>query len=124
MEPSDLFSSLLQDPNAMQKIAGMASQLMQNMPDTAKTQAPSAMPQTAPASPDPTAALLQQAIPAISAIAQSGQQANPARIQLLHAIKPFVSSDACAQIDHAERILSMARMAKAAASQLTASAGQ
>ncbi len=39
------------------------------------------------------------------------------RAELLHALRPFLSQDTCAQIAHAERILSMARMAKTAARQ-------
>jgi hypothetical protein len=41
-----------------------------------------------------------------------------ARLQLLTALKPFLSASAGEQIDHATRLLSMARMAKTAAGQI------
>lgn len=90
MEPADLLSNLFQDPEAMQKLSGMAAELMHG------TSAPSA-PSTEDAAPP--------------------RRANASRAELLHALRPFLSEETCAQIAHAERILSMARMAKTAARQ-------
>lgn len=132
MESSDLFSSLLQNPDTMQKLASMAAEVMGGMTpppadfsSASETDAPqqSALPSAAPASlprtPDPTVDIMTKAMPVLSVIAQSGSKlARPERIQLLTALKPFVSPKTCAEIDHAERILSMARMTKTAAAEV------
>lgn len=49
--------------------------------------------------------------------AAAPRRTNASRAELLHALRPFLSEETCAQIAHAERILSMARMAKTAARQ-------
>ncbi|MDO4173204.1 MAG: hypothetical protein Q4D42_00440 [Eubacteriales bacterium] len=114
MDSADLFASVLENPEAMQKIAGIASELMGNTSDDT-TKQPLDVPVTAPDISNETIARL---LPALSGIAQSSQNLpNPSKRQLLHALRPFLSSDTCAQIDHAEHILSMAQMAKAAAEQ-------
>lgn len=105
MESADLFSSLLQDPDAMQKLAGIASELMQS------SGAPAPPAQESPSLDES----FTQLLPIISAISQSGQTlCHPARQQLLDALRPFLSSATCAHIDHAEHIVSMAQMAKTA----------
>ena len=61
----------------------------------------------------------------ISTISQSGHTpCNPAKQQLLDALRPFLSPSTCAQIDHAEHIVSMAQMAKAAQALLLQSGQQ
>lgn len=123
MESSDLFSSLLQNPETMRQLASLASEVMggmasQSPPSDGSAPAPQTLPAAPQQAPDPTSDLMRKAMPALSAIAQSAHgTADPARVQLLHALKPFVSPKTCEQIDHAERILSMARLAKAAAGQ-------
>lgn len=68
---------------------------------------------------DPTAELMSKAMPVIAAIAQSGKNAvDRDRMNLLISLKPFVAHDVGAQMDHAVRLLSIARMAKAAMGQL------
>lgn len=131
MEAADLFSSLLQDPETMQKLAGIASELMGG------GNPPPGPPQSSdgagmPASPDPPSTyqppapfpndlnpdFMRRLAPALSALSQSGKNAvNPARFQLLCALKPFVSPRTREQIDHAEHLLRMARMAQTAAEQ-------
>ncbi len=124
MESSDLFSSLLQNPETMQQLASLASEVMGGMAPPPASHAqptqqlpspPAAQQQAASA---PTAELMQNIMPALSAIAQSSQHAaNTNRSELLHALRPFVSSNTRAQIDRAEHIFSMACMARAAAEQ-------
>ena len=70
---------------------------------------------------DPEA--LQNAIPVIGAIAQSGQNAvKPEKRALLGALKPFVAEEVSGQFDRALRLVSMARMARAALGQVNLSA--
>ncbi len=75
----------------MQKLSGMAAELMHG------TSAPSDDLSTGDAA--------------------APRRTNASRAELLHALRPFLSEETCAQIAHAERILSMARMAKTAARQ-------
>ncbi|HIV67641.1 MAG TPA: hypothetical protein IAA32_02095 [Candidatus Butyricicoccus stercorigallinarum] len=110
MEPADMLSSLLDDPETARKLAGAAAQLMGAVP----AEAPQAEPPDAEHGEDPAAALLRRALPALSAAAQNSRPGSPARARLLHALRPFLSAQTCAQIDRAERILSAARMAQAA----------
>ena len=102
--------SVLQDPEAMQKLMSMASQLMNG----AASDPPSSAEKDAAPS-DASAQLMQRAIPALSAITQNTTPVKSDRMRLLSALKPFLSDATGEQIDHAERILSMARMTKAAA---------
>ena len=107
---NDMLSSLLNDPealqNAMQAVSGMLGST------------------AAPASPpagdyDPTADMMQHALPVISAIVKSGQGAvRQEKRALLGALKPFVTDEVAGQFDHALRLVSMARMARAAMGQL------
>ncbi len=129
MDSSDLFSSLLQNPETMQKLAGIASELMGGgdpppaapQPSDDAQQPPNSAPEQQPpfsVPDDPNADFLRRLAPALSVISQSGKNpANPARFQLLCALKPFVSPRTREQIDHAEHLLCMARMAQTAAEQ-------
>ena len=74
----------------MQKLSGMAAELMNG------ASAPSDSPEDNAVAP---------------------RRSHASRAELLHALRPFLSEETCAQIAHAERILSMARMAKTAARQ-------
>lgn len=99
----------------MQKLAGIASELMGNAgsPANQTLEAPEQH-----SGSDTSDELMGRLLPVFSNIAQSGQKlSNPAKRELLHALRPFLSSDTCAKIDHAEHILQMAQMAKAAAEQ-------
>ncbi|MDO5784838.1 MAG: hypothetical protein Q4P20_07220 [Eubacteriales bacterium] len=131
MESADLFSSLLQNPETMQKLAGIASELMGggNPPPIASQSSDYAGPpaksetsseyQPSFSFPDDlNTDFMRRLAPALSVISQSGKSpANPARFQLLCALKPFVSPHTREQIDHAEHLLRMARMAQTAAEQ-------
>ena len=131
MESADLFSSLLQNPETMQKLAGIASELMgggnpppiaQQHSDNAALQPNSTsheVNQPAFSIPDDfNADIMRRLAPALSVITQSGNNpANPARFELLCALKPFLSQRTCEQIDHAAHLLRMARMAQTAAEQ-------
>lgn len=91
----------------MQKLSGMAAELMGSAPPAEEP------PQAEP--PEPPAQLTNL----LSALSQnSADCAGTERAQLLHALGPFLSDRTRAQIAHAERIASMARMAKAASGQL------
>lgn len=96
----------------MQKLAGIASELMNT--NTTPANIPSQEPV-----PDANADFMRQLTPALSVIAQSSRNTgNPERVQLLAALKPFLSPHTRKQIDHAEHLLRMARMAQAATEQL------
>ena len=118
MGQNDMLSALLDDPEKLQSALNMASSLMGGgapAPKTASTEVsvPSA---------DPAAELMQKAMPVLAAIARSGEHAvNPDKKALLQAIKPFVSAEIGAQIDHGMRLVSMARMARSAMQQLNGS---
>lgn len=62
---------------------------------------------------------MSKAMPVINAIARSGQTAvTREKANLLNSLKPFVSGDVSTQLDHAMRLVSMARMARSAMSEL------
>lgn len=118
MEPNDLLSDLLNDPEKLQSAISMAGSLLGG--GAAEDAADSAPPvRPAAGTPDPSAELMQKAMPVIAAIARSGQQAvSPEKRELLGAVKPFVTDAIGAQIDHGLRLVSMARMARSAMRQL------
>ncbi len=63
---------------------------------------------------DPSADLMQRAMPLLGRIAQQGQNAvDPQKRALLNAMKPFVGTTIAQQIDHGMRLVSLARMATA-----------
>ena len=107
---NDMLSSLLSDPealqNAVQAVSGMLGGGEQPSPPPANDY-------------DPTADMMQRALPVIGAIVQSGQGAvRQEKRALLSALKPFVTDEVAGQFDHAMRLVSMARMARAAMGQL------
>ena len=106
---NDMLSSLLSDPEALQNAMKTVSGMMGG-----------AEPSPAPADDyDPTADMMQHALPVIGAIVQSGQSAvRQEKRALLGALKPFVTDEVAGQFDHALRLVSMARMARAAMGQL------
>lgn len=120
MEQNDMLSALLNDPEKLQSALSMASSLLGGSgegEEAAPPRAPAA-PSPAAAGFDPSAELMQKAMPVLAAIAQSGQQAvSPEKRNLLNAVKPFVTENIGAQIDHGLRLASMARMARAAMQQ-------
>lgn len=106
---NDMLSSLLSDPEALQNAMKTVSGLFGGQ-DTA------APPQT---DYDPTADWVERALPVFGAIVQSGQGAvKQEKRALLGALKPFVTDEVAGQFDHAMRLVSMARMARAALGQL------
>ncbi|MDO5141572.1 MAG: hypothetical protein Q4D31_00970 [Eubacteriales bacterium] len=114
---NDMLSSLLRDPaslqNAIQAVSGMLGG------EGAASEPPP------PSDYDPTADLMQRALPVIGTIVQSGQQAvRQEKRALLGALKPFVTDAVAGQFDHAIRLVSMARMARAALGQLDPQGGQ
>ena len=100
---NDMLSSLLSDPEALQNAMKTVSDLLGGQPS---------------ASTEP-----QKALPVIGAIAQSGQNAvKPEKRALLGALKPFVAEEVSGQFDRALRLVSMARIARAALGQVNLSA--
>lgn len=145
MDGTDLFSSLLNDPAALQSAISMASSLLSSA--AAGGNAPSAAPSggaVSPAAPtgasafvppdalrssgtsgasaptyDPSADLMRAAMPVLGRIAKSAQTAvTPEKRNLLNAVKPFVGTHTAQQIDHGMKLVSLARMASAAMNQL------
>ena len=121
-------SAILDDPEAMKKIAEIAGEFAGGgaspgrSPSPGPTPAFSANPSASGSASDPATQLMQHAVPLLTSIARSGQQAaDPDRLRLLTALKPFVSSGTAAQLDHAARLLSVAHMARTAAVQVLAS---
>ncbi|NCB28673.1 MAG: hypothetical protein EOM63_02775 [Clostridia bacterium] len=132
METSDLLSSLFSDPEKLQNAISMASSMLggqssapaepppaaESAPPPVATDAPHARPSINP-SYDPSAELMNKAMPLISAIARSGQTAvTREKANLLNSLKPFVSGGVSTQLDHAMRLVSMARMARSAMTEL------
>ena len=118
METQDMLSSLLSDPEKLQQAISVASSFLggetennndeQNNNTNANTNMNTDFA-------DPSLMLMQRAMPIISHIARSGQSAvSYEKRQLLHAVKPFVSEPIQSQIDHAIKLVGMAKMAKAA----------
>ena len=106
---NDMLSSLLSDPEALQNAMKTVSDLLGGQP-SAQTEPQNAY--------DPASEMMQKALPVIGAIAQSGQNA----VKLLGALKPFVAEEVSGQFDRALRLVSMARMARAALGQVNLSA--
>ena len=74
---------------------------------------------------DPSAELMQKAMPVLAQIAKSGQNAvSRDKLNLLNAVKPFVADSVGTQIDHGLRLVSMARMARSAMKQIGTTQGQ
>lgn len=106
---NDMLSSLLSDPealqNAMKTVSGMLGGAEQSAPPSTNDY-------------DPTAEWMERALPVFGAIVQSGQGAvKQEKRALLGALKPFVTDEVAGQFDHAMRLVSMARMARAALGQ-------
>ena len=110
---NDMLSSLLSDPEALQNAMKTVSDLLGGQP-SAQTEPQNAY--------DPASEMMQKALPVIGAIAQSGQNAvKPEKRALLGALKPFVAEEVSGQFDRALRLVSMARMARAALGQVNLS---
>lgn len=108
---NDMLSSLLNNPEALQNAMQAVSGMLGGGTDDA---APSSS-----AEYDPTAEWMERALPVFGAIVQSGQGAvKQEKRALLGALKPFVTDEVAGQFDHAMRLVSMARMARAALGQL------
>lgn len=73
---------------------------------------------------DPSAELMSKAMPVLNAIARSGANSiNREKVNLLNSLKPFVAGGIGGQLDHAMRLVSMARMARGVMGQITESFG-
>ena len=113
---NDMLSSLLNDPDALQSAMKTVSDMLGSPQQ----------PAGAPASKDydPSAELMERALPVISTILQSGQGAvKPEKRVLLNAVKPFVTDEVAGQFDHAMRLVSIARIARTVLGQLGQSGG-
>ncbi|MGM9649438.1 MAG: hypothetical protein ACI3XY_05660 [Butyricicoccaceae bacterium] len=107
---TDALSSLLSDPEALSNLMQTASSMFGQ---------PQSEPNAKPSTPDPAAELTGKLLPMLTTIAQSSHcDSDSDRIRLLTAIKPFISQKSCGEIDHAVRLLGMARMARAAMTQI------
>lgn len=73
---------------------------------------------------DPSAELVQKAMPMLNTLLRSGQNAvSPNKVHLLNAIKPFVNTSVSGQFDHAMRLVSVARIARNAMRQMNQPSG-
>lgn len=107
----DMLSSLLSDPQALQNAMKTVSGMLGGGESAASPPPKNDY--------DPSAELMERAIPVISTIVQSSQDAvKREKRELLNAVKPFVPQDIAGQFDHAMRLVSIARMARAALGQL------
>lgn len=107
----DMLSSLLSDPEKLQQAISVASSFLGGEQENNNQENNSIKTDFD----DPSLMLMQKAMPVISQIAQSGQSAvSYEKRQLLHAVKPFVSEPIQIQIDHAIKLVGIAKMAKTA----------
>lgn len=121
MDQNEMLESLLSDPEKLQSAIAMASSLLGGgVPNTAPPiPAPQSIPTQppAPAQPpsyDPTNELIAKAIPLLTQVMQTSQQAiTPEKKALLQAVKPFLSDTAGMQIDHGMRLVMLAHIASA-----------
>lgn len=110
MEQNEMLDALLSDPQKLQSAIAMASSLFAG--SAPAPPAPSAPPVPQPSAYDPTAELIGKAMPFITQIMQSSQQAiTPEKKALLQAVKPFLSETAGSQIDHGMRLVMLAHIA-------------
>lgn len=124
MENQDMLSSILSDPEKLQQAISMATSLLGGAETETKSEATqnqtaqnqiseNQMMKGSSNFDDPSVMLMQKAMPFISQIAQSGHNAvSYEKKQLLQAVKPFVSEPVQNQIDHAIKLVGMAKMAK------------
>lgn len=102
-------STLLNDPKALEQALGAVGALLGG--DNGQNQGAQSATNT---NYDPSADLMQRAMPLFNRIAQGGQNAvDPQKRALLNALKPFVGEAVAQQIDHGMRLVSLARMATA-----------
>lgn len=113
MEQNEMLDALLSDPQKLQSAIAMASSLLAGSAPEPPVSPPSSAASPQPTSAyDPTADLLGKAMPFISQIMQSSQQAiTPEKKALLQAVKPFLSETAGSQIDHGMRLVMLAHIA-------------
>lgn len=125
----DMLSQIFNDPEKLKGAISMAASMLGG--DTMQEPAPEIPPASAEPPPsyeptsggayDPSAALMKKAMPVLMQIARSGQNAvSPQKLELLHALKPFVAEHVGVQIDHGLRLVSIAQMAHAAMQQFRA----
>ena len=115
MDQNDMLNALLNDPEKLQSAIAMASSLFSG----ASNSTPPSFPSPPPAPPpppvpdyDPSAELIAKALPMITQVMQTSQQAiTPEKKALLQAMKPFLSDTAGQQIDHGMRLVMLAHIA-------------
>lgn len=134
---NDTLQQLFSDPEKLSGMMDLASSILgQGEPagppaepaqtePSAQAEAPAAAPSgpaPRPMPPDPLAAsVMAKALPVISAVAESGRHAVRAeRINLLNALRPFVTDSIGDQMTHAVKLVSLAKMAKTAMGELSA----
>ena len=105
---NDMLSSLLSDPESLQNAMKTVSDLLGGQPSA------QAEPQSTY---DPASEMMQKALPVIGA----QNAVKPEKRALLGALKPFVAEEVSGQFDRALRLVSMARMARAALGQVNLS---
>ncbi len=108
-------SALLNDPKALEQALSAVGSLLGGDGGAPQGPLPPAPPmQQQTTDYDPSADLMQRAMPLLGRIAQQGQNAvDPQKRALLNAMKPFVGANIAQQIDHGMRLVSLARMATA-----------
>lgn len=129
----DMLSQILNDPEKLKGAISMAASMLGGDSVSAQASPPAPSTDAAPSEApppyrppsggvyDPSAELMHKAMPVLMQIARSGQNAvSPEKLELLNAVKPFVTDSVGAQIDHGLRLVSLARMARAAMKQLGA----
>ena len=113
-QQNELLTALLRDPETLQSAIAMASSLFSGAPNSTPPSFPSPPPAPPPPVPDydPSAELIAKALPMITQVMQTSQQAiTPEKKALLQAVKPFLSEAAGQQIDHGMRLVMLAHIA-------------
>ena len=114
MDQNDMLHALLNDPEKLQSAIAMASSLFSGAPNSTPPSFPPPPPAPPPPVPDydPSAELIAKALPMITQVMQTSQQAiTPEKKALLQAVKPFLSEAAGQQIDHGMRLVMLAHIA-------------
>lgn len=114
----DTLSTLLQDPQKLQQIMQLASNVMEKTGNTPSEPPPSPEPPPTPFSPPGGLNTGGGSSPLLQSLLRgTGAPGDANRIQLLNALKPFISDSAGDQLEHAARLLRTARMVRSAATQ-------
>lgn len=99
---SEKLSGILNDPEAMQEIAALASQLGMDSPGVHKEEE---KPPEPPARSDNTAAQLMSLVPMLGSLKQEDDTT-----RLLDAMRPFLSEDRRQKLDKAKRLIKVMKL--------------